>query len=51
MEIAELDSGWIDEHYGNWSHWSDDDGNCINVRHEVISESIEEVVMDGNCKK
>ena len=56
MEIAELDSGWIDEHYGaynrsNWSHWSDDDGNCINVRHEVlISESIEEVVMDGNCK-
>ena len=47
MEIAELDSGWIDEHYGaynrsNWSHWSDDDGNCINVRHEVlISESIE----------
>ena len=33
-----------------WNHWSDDDGDCINTRHEVlISESTKDVIMKDKC--
>ena len=33
-----------------WNHWSDDDGDCINTRHEVlISESTKDLIMKDKC--
>ena len=36
----------------DWSHWSDDDGDCQNIRHEVLQDETQEAVTfttSSNC--
>ena len=46
LAIVELDSTIPDYDRDDWSHWIDEDSDCINTRHEVlIAESLSPVTM------
>ena len=53
LVIAEASANLPDYDRDDWAHWNDDDGDCINTRHEVLmSESLVEVTMlnDDICR-
>ncbi len=52
LEIKEVTTSIPAYDRDDWSHWSDDDGNCQNIRHEVLQDETFEVVTftsSSNC--
>jgi len=52
LEIKELSTAIPAYNRGDWRHWSDDDGDCQNIRHEVLQDETLETVTfttSSNC--
>ena len=52
LEIKELSTAIPTYNRGDWRHWSDDDGDCQNIRHEVLQDETLEAVTfttSSNC--
>ena len=52
LEIKEVSTSIPTYDRDNWSHWSDDDGDCQNIRHEVLQDETQEAVIfttSSNC--
>ena len=52
LEIKEVSTSIPTYDRGDWSHWSDDDGDCQNIRHEVLQDETQEEVTfttSSNC--
>lgn len=52
LEIKELSTAIPIYNRGDWRHWSDDDGDCQNIRHEVLQDETLEAVTfttSSNC--
>ncbi len=53
ITVAEVPAGIPRYDRDEWRHWTDDDGDCVNARHEVlIEESLESVTFkdDRRCQ-
>ena len=53
LKISEIAAGIPDYDRGDWKHWTDKDGDCQNIRHEVlIEESLKDVSFksDRQCQ-
>ena len=52
LEIKEVGTSIPTYDRDDWSHWSDDDGDCQNIRHEVLQDETQEAVIfttSSNC--
>lgn len=52
LEIKEVSTSIPTYDRDDWSHWSDDDGDCQNIRHEVLQDETQEAVTfttSSNC--
>ncbi len=52
LEIKEVSTSISTYDRDDWSHWSDDDGDCQNIRHEVLQDETQEAVTfttSSNC--
>ena len=52
LEIKEVSTSIPIYDRDDWSHWSDDDGDCQNIRHEVLQDETQEAVTfttSSNC--
>lgn len=52
LEIKEVSTSIPTYDRDDWSHWSDDDGDCQNIRHEVLQDETQEAVIfttSSNC--
>ena len=52
LEIKEVSNSIPTYDRDDWSHWSDDDGDCQNIRHEVLQDETQEAVTfttSSNC--
>ena len=52
LEIKEVSTSIPTYDRDDWSHWSDDDGDCQNIRHEVLQDETLEAVTfttPSNC--
>ena len=53
LKISEIAAGIPDYDRDDWKHWTDEDGDCQNIRHEVlIEESLKDVSFksDRQCQ-
>ena len=52
LQIKEVSNSIPTYDRDDWSHWSDDDGDCQNIRHEVLQDETQEAVTfttSSNC--